>query len=204
MDPQTIVCIGICIALLLFFVILFCGFQKWKNQTRYEVCQFTKEKFLVQNNKEEDQKVGEKVATVIALQAKKADYLVSYMHDHKIPNGPISQRLYNRWTKIRKDPNGIREINKNDINSAAYSVNKNQVRLCVREKNTFQDLNTGFFVLLHELAHIMSITYGHLDEFYYNFEFLVDLATKLELYKYVDYSESPETYCNVDITSSII
>lgn len=198
---QKLVCFGICVSLLVVVIILVCGFYKWKNQTRYEECQVTKEKFLIQNNKDESQNIGQQVATIIALHARKADYIVLYMYNEKLPNKIISERLYKNWNKIRKNPNGIREVSKND-NSAAYTINKNEVRLCVRtEDNKFEDLNTGFFVLLHELAHIMSKHYGHGLEFEKNFAFITQLAIDLGLYKYTDYSQFPETYCNVDITT---
>ena len=38
------------------------------------------------------------------------------------------------------------------------------------------------FVAIHELAHIMSKTYGHNDEFRENFIFLLDNASKCGIY----------------------
>ena len=54
----------------------------------------------------------------------------------------------------------------------AYSVNKgDELSICIREKDTeaFLDSNTVTFVAIHELAHIMSESTGHTEEFWDNF-----------------------------------
>jgi hypothetical protein len=51
------------------------------------------------------------------------------------------------------------------------------------------------YVGLHELAHVMSITAHHTDEFWENFNYLISQATKYNMYTPIDYSQHPVPYC---------
>jgi predicted metal-dependent hydrolase len=86
----------------------------------------------------------------------------------------------------------------------SYSVNKGeQISLCIRHSdNTFIDDNTVIFVLLHELAHIMTTSVGHTKEFWDNMKYLLEQGEILGIYKPVDYSENPVNYCGMIINSS--
>ena len=62
----------------------------------------------------------------------------------------------------------------NDFTS--YSLNKGEkIVFCLRSEETKQlhDINIIMFVAIHELAHVMSVTIGHNEEFYTNFRFLL-------------------------------
>lgn len=121
---------------------------------------------------------------------KKLNILVNYCKDNNYPNKEDSYRLYKRFQTIQ-----INETSSTD-NSAAYVVNKNEeLRICLSNN----DINDGMFVLIHELAHIMSLNYGHGDEFKNNMYLLLKLAVKLNLYKPVDYTKYPINYCGVNI-----
>jgi hypothetical protein len=87
----------------------------------------------------------------------------------------------------------------------AYSVNKgSEVSLCIREKDTddFHDTNTIHFVAIHELAHIMSVSNGHTDEFWDNMKYLLEKGISSGIYTPVDYAKTPVKYCGMDITST--
>ena len=59
------------------------------------------------------------------------------------------------------------------------------------------------FVSTHEIAHIMTKSIGHTEEFWNNFKYLLKIATiKLNLYDKVDYSKNPKKYCGMTINSS--
>ena len=58
------------------------------------------------------------------------------------------------------------------------------------------------FVILHELAHVMSISYGHEDEFKNNFSYITHLASSLGLYKPQDFQTNPKTYCGTEINTT--
>lgn len=86
-----------------------------------------------------------------------------------------------------------------------YTVNKGQsVHMCVRDysndtKPLHTDINLLTFVALHELAHIMSVTTHHTEEFWSNFKFLLKQATKYGIYTAIDYSYHPQQYCKMQI-----
>ena len=76
--------------------------------------------------------------------------------------------------------------------------------MCLRNKKTnkFIDDNTVYFVVLHELAHIMTTSIGHKTEFWDNFRFLLKNAIEFNLYKYQDFKNNPQPYCGINITDS--
>ncbi len=89
----------------------------------------------------------------------------------------------------------------------AYSENKGEkLAFCLNKKKGDNDnligQNTLTFVAIHELAHIMSATVGHNDEFWNNFKFLLDNAVEMGVYKPIDYKKDPEGYCGMDITDN--
>jgi hypothetical protein len=88
----------------------------------------------------------------------------------------------------------------------AYSENKGEkIAFCLnKEKNGSKliDLNTLTFVAIHEIAHIMTVSEGHKQEFWENFKFLLEQAKAANIYDPVDYKNNPETYCGMDITDN--
>ena len=77
--------------------------------------------------------------------------------------------------------------------SVAYSVNKGElIGMCISGNN----MNTMFYVLLHELAHIMTVSQHHTEEFWGNFNFLVRFASLQGLY--VEHN-STSSYCGHQI-----
>ena len=118
--------------------------------------------------------------------------LVDYCYQKQIPNIEDSERLYNRFQKTQ-----IHETSSSDT-SAAYVVNKGEeLRVCLNGNE-----NDTMFVLLHELAHIMSESYGHNEEFKQNMDFLVKEAVKVGIYHPVDYTKTPIDYCGVNISNT--
>ena len=87
----------------------------------------------------------------------------------------------------------------------AYSVNKGEeLSICIREKDTekFIDTNTIIFVAIHELSHIMTDELGHTELFWDNMKYLLEKASVSGIYHPQDYSQSPVTYCGVEIYST--
>jgi hypothetical protein len=62
----------------------------------------------------------------------------------------------------------------------------------------------NFYVVAHELGHVMSTTTGHNEEFRKNFAFLTKCAIEGNMYKKIDFNSSPVVYCGILIDSSII
>jgi hypothetical protein len=93
----------------------------------------------------------------------------------------------------------------------SYSENKGEkIVLCLRDKTkppTFPlvDMNTIMFVVLHEMAHLMTeqLSSGnHTPEFWLNFRRMLEDASKIGIYKPVNYSRKPQEYCGMTITDS--
>jgi hypothetical protein len=89
----------------------------------------------------------------------------------------------------------------------AYSENKGEkIALCLdKEKNGnggLIDDNTLIFVAIHEVSHIATKSVGHNDEFWSNFKFLLGEASKIGIYKPIDYKRSPKRYCGIKIKDS--
>jgi len=139
----------------------------------------------------------EKAAKYLSDLNDKIDAIVIYMKKHNAPDAITAGRLYDRWTVCK-----LRETASSD-SSVAFTINKGrEIRICIRSGDTFEDPNTSLFVILHELAHVMSVTYGHNEEFYKNFTFITTLASRLGLYKPENFSLEPKNYCGISISST--
>lgn len=64
------------------------------------------------------------------------------------------------------------------------------------------DINTLTFVAIHELAHLMTESIGHKQEFWKNFKFLIGEAKSVSIYDPVDYKKKPMEYCGMSITDN--
>jgi hypothetical protein len=89
---------------------------------------------------------------------------------------------------------------------SSYTINKGELMaLCLREKkgnHPFHDYNTLQFVMIHEMAHIASVSEGHNQEFITNFRFLLRAAKDLGYYEPINYSHSPINYCGIKVTNN--
>lgn len=100
----------------------------------------------------------------------------------------------------------------NDMASpdTSYSENKGvRVVVCLRDKTAppnypVIEKNTVMFVVLHEMAHLMTETIGHTSEFWANFRRILQDAVQLGIYTPVNYAQSPTPYCGMKITDSPI
>ena len=121
-------------------------------------------------------------------------------------------KLQSRWPKIK-----IREVSPGEP-EAAYVLNKGpDMRFCVQNKETEigEKDNLMMFVAIHEMAHIMSDSFGHGQEFLNNFKGLLDIATKNQIvnplngkreliYTPKDFLSQPTQYCGTKINRNIM
>lgn len=88
----------------------------------------------------------------------------------------------------------------------SYSINKGEkIVFCIRSKNgsnKLEPLNTMLFVSIHELAHLMTKSIGHNEEFWNNMRFLLKEAIKANIYEQEDYMKNPVDYCGTVINDS--
>jgi len=105
--------------------------------------------------------------------------------------------------KRKYNPDALSETGE-DAEYTSYSVNKGEkISVCIRSKdNTFGDMNTTMFVVIHELAHIMTHEIGHTKLFWDNMKFLLEKAVKIGLYRPVNYKETPVIYCGMEINTT--
>ena len=150
--------------------------------------------YIVRNIEENTQEAANILSRVIMT----INSIVKYMCENDLPTSEISYRLQYRWKNTV-----VREIAAFE-ETAAYTVNKGEeMRLCIRKENgEFQEFNKLMFVVLHELGHMMSISYGHGYEFQDNFEAVIHIASSIGLYTPEDFEQNPYTYCGITVTSS--
>lgn len=87
----------------------------------------------------------------------------------------------------------------------SYVIDKGDVfAMCLRDpkkSNKLEnDYNSLTFVLIHELAHIFTSSYGHDDLFWNNFKFLLEESVKIGIYTPVDYKQFKAPYCGIVIS----
>lgn len=113
---------------------------------------------------------------------------------------------YQRLVK-RFNPDNLEE-NDMDADSTSYSENKGEkIVVCLRDKTKkpeypLVDDNTVMFVLIHEMAHLMTESVGHTPEFWTNFRKLLQDCVQLGVYTSVNYARFPVEYCGMTITDT--
>ena len=141
----------------------------------------------------------EEAADLLADVTKKMKDLVLYC-GKKFPDDERVHRLVQKF-----NPTKISETLPTS-EYTAYSENKGEkLAFCLnKEKNGTKliDINTLTFVAIHEMAHIMTVSEGHKQEFWQNFKFLLEQAKAANIYNPVDYKKNPEPYCGMEITDN--
>lgn len=138
----------------------------------------------------------ELAADLLAEATKNMKKLVKYM-EKKHSSNPAVKRLVENF-----NPDKISETLPTSEHTA-YSENKGEkMAFCLNEDKQgtrLIDLSTLTFVAIHELAHLMTVSIGHKEEFWDNFKFLLKNAKEAGIYEPVDYSKSPVQYCGTRI-----
>jgi hypothetical protein len=121
-----------------------------------------------------------------------------FLHDglKASPGDARLLRIQKRWDGRLKETS----FHSKDI---AYSVKKEAVYVCVRDKKgDLVDPTVAFFVLLHEFAHVACPEIGHTDSFWRIFRWLLELAERLGHYAWNHHEKMPQLYCGRHIYSS--
>jgi hypothetical protein len=133
---------------------------------------------------------------LLAEATKNMKKLVKYV-EQKHSSNPAVKRLVENF-----NPDKISETLPTSEHTA-YSENKGEkMAFCLNEDKQgtrLIDLSTLIFVAIHELAHLMTESIGHKEEFWDNFKFLLKNAKESGIYEPVDYSKSPVQYCGTRI-----
>lgn len=138
-------------------------------------------------------------ADLLAKVTQKCKDLVVYCAK-KHPNDERVQRLVQQF-----NPTKISETLPTS-EYTAYSENKGEkLAFCLNKKKDgtrLIDINTLTFVALHELAHIMTESEGHKQQYWENFKFLLEQAKHSNIHIPVDYKKRNQHYCGMDITDN--
>lgn len=179
------------------FVLIISGFMYYdsvRNEVEYVKSDIDNKKYLVRKA-DDNQQAADLLAKIRYKLTKICKYCLK-----ENPNNKAVIRMNRKF-----NPNNISETGKNS-KYTSYSVNKGEkIVLCLRSrdgKDKLIDENTLTFVSIHELAHIMTKTVGHTEEFWKNFKYLLEKAIKLNLYKKENYELNPKPYCGITVTDS--
>ena len=155
------------------------------------------------------------------------DYLKTSANTLAEINKRITKLIDHLDTKYTNDENKnffIKKLkenyNSNVLSEAAidnryttYTIDKQDMHVCLRTRDKDEklyDINLLMYVILHELAHLCNYDEsgnpieGHGKEFKDIFYLFVVEAIKLGVYTYIDYTEKPQEYCGIMVSSTIL
>jgi predicted metal-dependent hydrolase len=169
-------------------------FEHLNNEVIYIKSHIDEKEYLVRNLEDKQE-----AANLLARIRQKLENLIKELHITN-PDKEEYVRL-----KERFNPEQITEAGKNN-KYTSYSINKGEkIVLCIRQRNDQEELideNTITFVALHELAHIMTKSVGHTQEFWDNFKILLKEAIDRDIYKRIDYNKYPQEYCGITVSDT--
>ncbi len=185
------------VSIIVIIVSLLCFFLHYESkysELTYVTSSIDNKKYLVRNRDDKQQ-----AADLLAKVRQNLDKLADYLKENHQDDVRI-QRLIKNY-KPEKISESIPKAN-----YTSYSVNKGEkIVFCIRskdEKEELVSLNTIMFVAIHELAHVITKSIGHTDEFWDNMKFLLKKSVKINIYKKHDYKNNPIPYCGTEITDS--
>jgi len=189
--------VNICIGLLILTAFIMLGithYEQLSNEVTYVKSGIDNNEYLVRNMDDK-----QAAADLIAKIRIKLEKLIHSMKE-KYPNDKSVLRM-----KKKFNADNISESGKSS-QYTSYSVNKGEkIVFCVRQKDDNESLveeNTITFVAIHELAHIMTKSIGHTDEFWDNFKRLLKESIEMGIYNKEDYESNPKEYCGIKVTDS--
>jgi hypothetical protein len=190
----TILC-SVVLAVAIFLVLQFCSHSSGTDLVNVPSTIDHRE-YLVR-----DMPDKQKAADLLAGLRQRLMTLTSLLERH-YPKDKRVQTLVNRF-----NPDATTELSAHtNPKYTSYSVGKGkQIIFCLRSRDKAQALiseQTLTFVAIHELAHVMTISVGHTEEFWENMRFLLANAIEWKLYTPVNYAKKPQPYCGLQITSS--
>lgn len=114
-----------------------------------------------------------------------------------------------RLTKNFKTANMEENIPERSGGDTSYVIDKGDVfAMCLRDpKNdnlvdVSNNMNELKFVLIHEMAHLFTSTFGHDSLFWNNFKFMLEEASLAGIYTPTNYKKSNRPYCGIVISYS--
>jgi len=184
----------ILLTLVAFVLLGYSKYESYSNEVTSVKSSIDNNEYLVRNRDDKQE-----AADMLAKIRQKLEELIASMKQ-KYPNDQAVMRMSNKF-----NPDNISESGKSS-QYTSYSVNKGEkIVFCIRQKDqneSFVDMNTMTFVSIHELAHVMSKSVGHTEEFWDNFKRLLHEAITMGIYSKENYTENPKEYCGIKVTDS--
>jgi predicted metal-dependent hydrolase len=180
-------------------IFIICFYIYFKNDGEFDlkciVSQVDGNKYCVR----ERHKLQE-AADLLATVTNKCKDLKDYLNDNYEDEESV-QRLVKGFSKTN-----IKETLPTS-KFTAYSENKGEkLAFCLNKKkkdnSNLIDEHTLMFVAIHEMAHIMTESIGHKQEFWDNFQYLLEKAEEANIHKPKDYKNEPQEYCGMTITDN--
>jgi hypothetical protein len=151
--------------------------------------------YLVQRNSPGDPRdAAEQLARLEA----RVDTFVEHLKTSRFADDCRVKNVIRRWA------GRLSEVNTAASLDAAYSINKSEIAICIRDaEGRLQDDETAMFILLHELAHLSIDSYGHTDSFWKSFRLLLKIAIEdARIYADQNFEKFPVSYCDQAVRSS--
>jgi hypothetical protein len=150
--------------------------------------------------------------------------------EYKVKNDENAQASADALAKINRDINiliayiksldnppdyskRLRNYNKDSLREniwdidTTYTINKGQeITFCLTPRDDkypkeVYPHNLLMYVAIHELAHVVSISTGHNEEFKRNFDDLLKHSVDAGVYKDINFKKTPKEYCGIYIDS---
>lgn len=161
--------------------------------------------YSVISSYEDQQKAADNIAninlfTIEVISKLKKQYLTSLpITPEQIKGFEVASILQTKYS-----PTSLSENKPTSDKDTSFTQNKGElIALCLREKqsglNKFHSLDVIKFVMLHELAHVVTPETTHSNLFWTNFRFLLEFCKKNKLYSAPDYGTNNEVYCGMTI-----
>ena len=123
--------------------------------------------------------------------------LIKWCKENEYPTIKNANLLKQNWDKVIVNETSY-------LDHIAYVIDKNKkFYLCISTPDgSIEDKNTMRYVVFHELAHMMSTSYGHNQEFFNHFLAILRVGVHLGIYEPINYTKNPVMYCGTKITNS--
>lgn len=150
------------------------------------------EYFLIHGALKNNAKAAELMSTINNNVIKLLRYLIKIGEDKK----PEVMRLLKRYNWENMFENSPHNIE----GSTSYTEGKGKkFVICLRnKKNEFIEINTLMFVVIHELAHLMTEKVDNHNALFWKYmKYLLAHSIKIGIYKYENYMRKPVDYCGL-------
>ena len=192
------------ILIILFLSIIFAFICIHSSEVSYQESFLDNESYLVRNL--DDKKEAANLLSEIKQRLYK---LVNYSCSNSESSNNKDDIFVNQFSQTIKNKFNyiiFRESTENN-KFTSYSINKGEeIVFCLRSKENdkLHDINELMYVAIHEIAHVGCPEIGHTPLFLRINKILLRQGIECGVYKYKNYSQNPENYCGILLSSNIL